>query len=441
MPASERELAVAVYHRSTVEGKLNVLYVTGSDCPKDEKDMRDAFNSGADLEVVRHLVGFSELAEKKQNVFDALVVNKLLITDQIVNEPQKLDVLVTAAFKVLKLGGVFVIREDLSSFNVQKISQLTNYFDVYRVNEDGKNIGFDFYAMNQVKAAIFAQQNFLDVYWVFTKKAFPGQYEENLVTFRDFLDKTQYTDNGITAYEWIFGDNFISPGGAPENLKFLKRFKNLKTGQTMLDIGVGIGGGARQAAHEFGLHVVGCDLSANMLSHAFERNQRDKDCRVSYSITDILVYDYPEGTFDYVYSRDCIHHIEDVDKLFEQIYKCLKPGGEVVISAYARGLNEYQPKFAEYVKNRHYHMKTLDEYRQLCEKVGFVDVKTENITARFGEILDEEREKVEKDKEDFIKKFDQSTYDRIVDGWKDKVQYIADDNHNWVVFQAVKPLH
>lgn len=37
-------------------------------------------------------------------------------------------------------------------------------------------------------------------------------------------------------------------GGINENLRVLKYFKNLRSGQRMLDIGVGIGGGARQVA-------------------------------------------------------------------------------------------------------------------------------------------------------------------------------------------------
>lgn len=48
------------------------------------------------------------------------------------------------------------------------------------------------------------------------KMEFPSSGKETQ-TVRDFLDKNQYTEFGIRAYEWIFGSGFISPGGAAQN--------------------------------------------------------------------------------------------------------------------------------------------------------------------------------------------------------------------------------
>lgn len=69
---------------------------------------------------------------------------------------------------------------------------------------------FDFYGMNQLKDSIYTKGNFLDVIWIISKKI--DQKYNNEISFREFLDKTQYTECNVKSYEWIFGENFISPG-------------------------------------------------------------------------------------------------------------------------------------------------------------------------------------------------------------------------------------
>ncbi|CAD6186713.1 unnamed protein product [Caenorhabditis auriculariae] len=389
---------------------------------------------GEDVNVSTHndveqLAGLSDL--------DILIANKALSKN--VNHPEKLDEFVKSALKAVRFGGVVIVREDLKDAQDGKqVARLTDYFDVFRVAVDGKNTGLELYAVEEVEDSLYAHQNWLDFYWSFTKKEFPQTTGEN-VTFRDFLDKTQYTDTGIYAYEWIFGDNFISPGGYEENLKVIKRFGDLRAGQTMLDIGVGIGGGARQVANEFGVHVKGIDLSSNMLAVALERVQKEKDARVRYSITDALVYKFVPNSFDYVFSRDCIQHIPDTELLFSRIYDSLKPGGKVLITMYGCGYGELSEKFKAYVAQRHYFLKNLKQIEEIAKKTGFTNIYTENLTGRFKEILGEERSRVEDNKEEFLSKFSQKEYDSLVRGWGDKLGYIADDNHNWNLFLAEKP--
>ncbi|KAK6026596.1 hypothetical protein OSTOST_07422 [Ostertagia ostertagi] len=205
---------------------------------------------------------------------------------------QALDKFITGALRSLRVDGVLIVRQDLSKLNdPKKVAMLTDYFDVFRLEESNENVGFLFYAVNEVKESVYVHQNWQDYIWTLIKKPFPKEVN-GTVSFRDFLDRTQYTDTGIFAYEWIFGDNFISPGGWDQNLAILKRFGPMKTGQTMLDIGVGIGGGARQAASEFGLHVLGVDLSTNMLAVALDRVHKEKDARVTYAVCDAVEYDF-----------------------------------------------------------------------------------------------------------------------------------------------------
>ncbi|PIO64075.1 methyltransferase domain protein [Teladorsagia circumcincta] len=348
MPAVERQLVECVRHVIKGSEPIHVGVV----CSREDQNnaLIEQFGSGATATTCKDITSLEKLSD-----LNVLVVNQAL--EKELHDSQALDKFISGALRSLRVDGVLIVRQDLSKLNdPKKVAMLTDYFDV----------------------------------------------------FRDFLDRTQYTDTGIFAYEWIFGDNFISPGGWDQNLAILKRFGPMKTGQTMLDIGVGIGGGARQAASEFGLHVLGVDLSTNMLAVALDRVHKEKDARVTFFLSDVL-------------------------------QRALKPGGKVLITMYGVGHGKLSEQFKEYVSQRQYYLKNLEQIEEIAKKVGFVDIETENMTPRFKEILLEERQRVEQNKEEFLEKFSQKEYDSLVKGWSSKLQYIDDDNHNWNFFAAIKP--
>lgn len=83
----------------------------------------------------------------------------------------------------------------------------------------------------------------------------------------------------------------------------------LKPGQKVLDVGCGIGGGDFYMAEDFGVEVVGIDLSINMISIALDR-AIGRNCSVEFEVADCTKKTYPDGTFDVIYSRDTILHIQ-----------------------------------------------------------------------------------------------------------------------------------
>merc|ERR1711936_40276 len=91
-----------------------------------------------------------------------------------------------------------------------------------------------------------------------------------------------------------------------------------------------------------GVHVLGVDLSQNMLDIAYMHNGEMPEKvqnLVQFRYLDATQACFPENYFDVVYSRDAIMHIADKEPLYEKILTWLKPGGSLLNSEYVHGRN------------------------------------------------------------------------------------------------------
>lgn len=68
------------------------------------------------------------------------------------------------------------------------------------------------------------------------------------------------------------------------------------------------------------MSVHGMDLSSNMISIGLQRRRGGKFHGVDFEIANVLTRDYPPASFDVIYSRDVILHIEDKKKLFQDMF-------------------------------------------------------------------------------------------------------------------------
>ncbi|KAE8676143.1 Phosphoethanolamine N-methyltransferase [Hibiscus syriacus] len=254
--------------------------------------------------------------------------------------------------------------------------------------------------------------------------------------FQRFLDSVQYKSNSILRYERVFGEGFVSTGGIETTKEFVGKL-DLKPGQKVLDVGCGIGGGDFYMAEEFDVHVVGIDLSINMVSFALERATGLK-CSVEFEVADCAKKIYPDNSFDVIYSRDTILHIQDKPALFRSFYKWLKPGGKLLITDYCKSSKTPSAEFAEYIKQRGYDLHDVKSYEQMLKDAGFDVVIAEDRTNQFIQVLQRELNEVEDDKDAFISDFSQEDYDEIVDGWKAKLMRSSAGEQRWGLFLAIK---
>lgn len=258
-----------------------------------------------------------------------------------------------------------------------------------------------------------------------------------------FLDAGQYQRNGILRYERVFGHSFVSTGGL-ETTKAFASLLNLKPGMKVLDIGSGTGGSAFFLAREYGVEVLGLDLSHNMLAIANEHKQEmepEVQNRVTFRYLDALKASFPPGTFDVMYSRDAIMHIADKDALYGKVFEWLKPGGQILVTEYVHGRNHpnHTEEYVNYVITRGYQFLPLLQYGDLLKRVGFEQVKAIDKTDEFVSVLKEEMQRFRPTKASFVKEFSLNDYNELVNGWDVKVDRCTQGEQGWGLFLATKP--
>ncbi len=101
-------------------------------------------------------------------------------------------------------------------------------------------------------------------------------------------------------------------------------------------LGSGFGGLERElVALAVAECIDGFDLSADAVAAARqEASQADMSERLRYQICNLEQVHLASGAYDLIVARHCVHHIEDLDRLFSQVRAALKPGGVFCLEEY-----------------------------------------------------------------------------------------------------------
>jgi len=235
------------------------------------------------------------------------------------------------------------------------------------------------------------------------------------------LDATQYQADAIAKYEAIYGQHFISPGGADSARRCIARL-GLRPGMRVLDVGCGLGGSAFLMAREHGVSVHGIDVSANMLSSAQERlRSQGLTALVTLEHVDVLALS-ATLTYDVIYSRDVFLHIHDKPRLMAVLHSLLNPGGLLFFTDYGRGEVMPSTEFSAYIERRHYDLRTVRGYRSLMEQAGFVQVVAEDHTEEFLTVMRSELARIA----------DDAAHADIRQSWLDKIERARRGEQGWV---------
>jgi sarcosine/dimethylglycine N-methyltransferase len=106
------------------------------------------------------------------------------------------------------------------------------------------------------------------------------------------------------------------------------RLIGVKPGQSLLEIGSGIGDPARYLANNSGAHITALELQADQNQVTEQLSQR---CGISEKLShqcgDFLTYDWGNQRFDAIVRWLALYHIPDRRQLLTRCHDLLNPGG------------------------------------------------------------------------------------------------------------------
>jgi phosphoethanolamine N-methyltransferase len=195
------------------------------------------------------------------------------------------------------------------------------------------------------------------------------------------MTDAHYPPEFVTGLEMQWGAGFLSPGGPEEVATILKDVD--VSGKTVLDIGCGIAGPAMVIARELSAaKVVGIDIETYLIEKGRENVEAaGLEDRISLELVEVGPLPFPEESFDIVFSKDSLIHVQDKSALYKDILRVLKPGGVFAASDWLRGENA--DELAGYNEWRSlatldFTMQTVDETRAEMEAAGLKNTSTNN---------------------------------------------------------------
>jgi len=174
-------------------------------------------------------------------------------------------------------------------------------------------------------------------------------------------------------------------------IEVLMRRAGVVAGARVLDVCAGLGGPARFIAHRRGARVIGIDLTRSRCA-AGQRLSRMVGLggRVHLVNGDAQAMPFRRRSFTAAVSQEGLLHVPDKATALGECARVLVPGGRLAFTdwvATPRLHDDERRRLTEWMAALS--LQTIESYRALLGRAGFVAVEGEDLSAEWGAILPE----------------------------------------------------
>lgn len=220
------------------------------------------------------------------------------------------------------------------------------------------------------------------------------------VDFASMNDVRQYSNAMLAGMQAAYGEGFLSPGAAADMRRLLHPVD--VGGKSVLDLGCGVGGATLMFAGELGAgSVTAADPEPEALVQTKTRVEAGGFAsRVTAVQIEPGSLPFPDESFDIIYSKDVICHIDDKAVLFRDLYRLLAPGGVVVLGDWtvgdaAAGAEAFQTWREQLAAGGLvFYFEPGRAYEQALSEAGFSEIAIDDVSPVFLAGAEEELAKL-----------------------------------------------
>jgi len=150
---------------------------------------------------------------------------------------------------------------------------------------------------------------------------------------------SRYYDVVTQFYEYAWGQSFhFSSRRKGENLLASQKRQEegvgellrLRPGMKVADVGCGVGGPLIAIGRSTGASITGLNFNAHQIARGQQHVRKaGLEGTCGFLLANFMDVPLPDGHFDAIYSFEAICHAPDTAMLFRELYRLLKPGGEI----------------------------------------------------------------------------------------------------------------